>query len=129
MNLARLASSLPVVAVGTALLAGCGGSSDAPPATASGGHASSAASDNAARAIKIHNFAFSPSALTVSAGRIVVTNMDGVAHTVTADDGHSFDSGSIDGGGASGAISVTKPGRYPYHCEIHPNMHGTLVVQ
>jgi plastocyanin len=128
MNLHRVAGSLPVVAISAALLAGCGGSSYSTPAASSGDHTTSAAPPGAARAIKIHNFAFAPTTLAVGPGRVVVTNADGVAHTVTADDGHSFDTGSIDAGSAR-AITVAKPGRYAYHCEIHPNMHGTLVVR
>jgi plastocyanin len=57
-----------------------------------------------------------------------VTNQDSVAHTVTADDGHSFDTGAL-AVGASQRVSVRKPGSYPYHCAIHPFMHGTLVVK
>src|SRR3954471_13705508 len=128
MDLHRLTRSLPGLAVSTALVVGCGGASDAAPATSRSGQASPAAPGSNARTIKIHDFAFSPSTVTVDPGRVVVMNADGVAHTVTADDGHSFDTGSIDSGSSS-SITVTKPGRYAYHCEIHPNMHGTLVVR
>jgi plastocyanin len=57
-----------------------------------------------------------------------VTNQDSTAHTATADDGHSFDTGTL-ADGASQTISASKPGSYPYHCSIHPFMHGTLVVK
>jgi plastocyanin len=56
-----------------------------------------------------------------------VTNSDSTAHTATADDGHTFDTGTIDPG-ASKTISATKPRTYPYHCSIHPFMHGKIVV-
>src|SRR3954465_14759232 len=129
MYLHRLARSLPALAVGAALIVGCGGSSHAaPPATSQSGQASPAAPGSDVRTTKIHNFAFSPRPASVDPGCVVVMNADGVAHTVTADDGHSFDSGSIDSGSSS-SITVTKPGRYAYHCEIHPNMHGTLAVR
>ena len=49
-------------------------------------------------------------------------------HTVTADDGHSFDTGTLDEG-SSEAISVSKPGTYAYHCSIHAFMHGKLIVK
>jgi plastocyanin len=48
--------------------------------------------------------------------------------TFTADDGHSFDTGPIDTG-ASTSVTAPRQGRYPYHCTIHPFMHGTLVVR
>ena len=68
-------------------------------------------------------------ALAVKQGaRVTVTNQDSTAHTATADDGHSFDTGTL-AQGASQTISVSKPGRYPYHCSIHSFMHGTLVVK
>ena len=122
-------SSLVVIA-GTALLfAGCGGG-DSPSASAnSSGSSSQAASGASSTAVKISNFKFSPASDTVKQGaRVTVTNEDSTAHTATADDGHSFDTGNL-AQGASKTISVSKPGSYPYHCAIHPFMHGTLVVK
>ena len=79
--------------------------------------------------MEISNFKFSPASLTVKPGAgVTVTNQDSTAHTATADDGQSFDTGTLDQG-ASQTISVSKPGSYPYHCSIHPFMHGTLVVK
>jgi len=122
----RVMSSLAVAATGAALLAGCGGSGTAkaptPTPTASGGSSSTTG-------VKIDNFAFRPATLTAAGGtRVAVTNEDGVAHTLTADDGHSFDTGSIDPGSSS-MVTAPKAGRYPFHCSIHPFMHGTLVVR
>jgi len=122
-------SSLAVVGAAAALLAGCGGASGTAkaPTPSSGGSSSSATSGTSASAIKIDNFAFSPNTLTVSGGRITVSNADSTTHTATADDGHSFDTGPVSPGSSS-TLTVTKPGRYAYPCSIHPDMHGTLVV-
>jgi plastocyanin len=128
MHKHRVAFTLLVMALAAAPLAGCGGSSKA--------NTPAAPSNNAARppsapdrgAVKIHNFAFIPRTLTVTAGRVVVTNSDSTAHTVTADNGHSFDTGVIDAGSSS-TLRVSRPGRYAYHCAIHPFMHGTLLVR
>jgi plastocyanin len=128
MHLHRMISSLAVVGAAAALLAGCGGASGTAKAPApSGGGSSSATPGNSAGAIKIDNFAFSPNTLTVSGGRVTVSNADSTTHTVTADDGHGFDTGPVSPGSSS-PLTVTKPGRYAYHCSIHPDMHGTLVV-
>lgn len=66
--------------------------------------------------------------ITVSAGQTVTwENQDIVPHTVTADD-KSFDSGLIEVG-KSWSYTAKKPGRFPYTCTLHPNMHGVLVVK
>ncbi len=45
----------------------------------------------AANTVDIYGMAFKPSTLTVKAGtKITWTNSDGFAHTVTADDGSTF---------------------------------------
>ena len=72
---------------------------------------------------------FVPETLTVQHGAHVrVTNSDGAPHTVTADDGHSFDSGTV-ATDASATIRVAKTGHFAYHCTIHPYMKGELVVE
>ena len=121
-------SSLVVIACTALLFAGCGDGSS-PSASANSSESSSqAASGESSSAVKISNFKFAPASLTVKPdARVTVTNQDGTAHTATADDGHSFDTGAL-AHGASQTISVSKPGSYAYHCSIHPFMHGTLVV-
>ena len=77
--------------------------------------------------VEIHDHTFDPSHLDVGAGTTVTwTNADTEAHTVTADNG-LFDSGVLEPGqsystwlGGSGMVS--------YHCELHPDMKGSVVV-
>ena len=79
------------------------------------------------------SFAFSPATLTIKAGTTVTwKNTTAVAHTVTSDDGKSFDSGTSNPIAAqSGTFSFTfkSPGTFAYHCEIHPFMKATIIVQ
>jgi plastocyanin len=58
---------------------------------------------------------------------ITVDNKDGTDHTVTSDTGNAFDDAASPG--TSTFTAPTKPGSYPFHCTIHPSMHGTLVVK
>ena len=131
MNPRHAMSSLVVIA-GTALLvAGCGGGSGSASGASAkpSGSSSQTTSTGVSTAVKISNFKFSPASLTVKQGAgVTVTNEDSAAHTATADDGHSFDTGDLSQG-ATQTISVSKTGSYPYHCTIHPFMHGTLVVK
>jgi len=78
--------------------------------------------------VTIASFAFSPASLTVKVGDTVTwTNQDSIGHSATANDG-TFDTGILDQG-KSGSFTFTKAGRYEYHCSVHPNMHGTIIVQ
>jgi plastocyanin len=122
-------SSLVVIAATALLLAGCGGGGSPSASANPSGASSQAASGGSSSAVKISDFKFVPASVTVKHGaRVNVTNQDSAAHTATADDGHSFDTGTL-AQGASRTISVSKAGSYPYHCSIHPFMHGTLVVK
>jgi plastocyanin len=77
--------------------------------------------------VTIKNFAYVPPRITVAAGTVVrFVNDDGEAHTVTATD-RSFDSEGLDTGEAW-THRFMKPGTYAYFCELHPYMHGTVVV-
>lgn len=80
--------------------------------------------------IEISEFKFSPDSLTVKPGQIIsVFNRDSVGHTVTADDGTSFESGLLRKDQSGTITAPSKPGSYSFHCSPHPNMKGTLVVE
>jgi plastocyanin len=79
-------------------------------------------------AVQIDNFAFGPADQTVAAGGIVTwTNVDSVAHTVSAADG-SFDSGNLNPG-ETYVHQFEQAGTFEYHCQYHPNMMGTITVE
>lgn len=72
--------------------------------------------------------AYSPASLTVDEAKDVrFRNDDDVAHTFTADDG-LFDSKTVAPGGEF-RFSFDGPRRVRFHCEIHPTMKGTIVVE
>jgi plastocyanin len=80
--------------------------------------------------IVIQNFAFVPDTLTVRKGTTVTwQNTDSVSHTVVTDPGspEAFSSPTLSVAG-SFPYTFTVPGTYPYHCGIHPSMHGTIIV-
>jgi plastocyanin len=77
--------------------------------------------------IAITNFAFNPADITVPAGTTIIwTNMDGVAHTVVADDG-SWKSENI-AQGDTYSHTFSQAGIYLYHCGVHPSMTGKITV-
>jgi plastocyanin len=89
---------------------------------------SGSAPASAANTITIQSFAFS-GPLTVAPGaQITVMNKDSVEHTVTADSSGGFDV-SVPSGGSATFTAPNAAGSYAFHCSIHPNMHGTLVVK
>jgi len=75
--------------------------------------------------------AYDPDSASVAHGTLVkwTNNDDGIPHTASSDDGTTFDSGII-AGGAFYVLDTTAiaPGSYPYHCNVHPGMVGTLTV-
>lgn len=87
-------------------------------------------SQTQSQSIEIKNFAFSPATLTVKPGvQIIVTNQDKVSHTLTADDGKSFDTGILSQGKSAVITAPAQAGSYSFHCAPHPYMKGTLVVK
>ncbi len=92
-----------------------------PTAAASGQAAGQTAGQTAQ--VDLMNIAYSPKTLTVAAGtKVVWTNRDNVAHTVTADDG-SFDSGNMDPG-ATFEFTFSKAGTFAYYCMYHGGKGG-----
>ncbi len=78
----------------------------------------------------ISNFAFSPNSITVKAGQsVTVANNDSTTHTVTSDDGTSFNTNEIAPGATVTFTAPSKPGNYTFHCNIHKSMTGVLIVK
>lgn len=77
---------------------------------------------------------YSPKAAQVSVGTIIWwENPTATHHTITHDGckngGYcAFDSGAIAPKGTFSLYSLA-PGRYSYHCTLHPIMRGVVVVQ
>jgi plastocyanin len=79
-------------------------------------------------AVEIKDFMFMPAELDIAVGTTVTwTNSDSAPHTATQDGG-GFQSDRLN---QSETYSFTfdTAGTFEYHCEFHPNMHGTIVVQ
>jgi len=133
--------ALCVVALAMAL-AGCGGTSSAttspsattPPAATTAPTtaptATTGGQSGGGAAVSIVSFGFNPASLTIKAGTTVTwTNTSTIGHTSTSDSGSavSWDSGDLNSNGTF-KFTFTKAGTYTYHCAIHPNMMGTIVV-
>jgi plastocyanin len=82
--------------------------------------------------------AFSPSSANISLASqntVIWYNADfstyggsfGTTHHLKSDDGTTFDSGLLAPNGVF-QTTITVPGTYAYHCEIHPGMTGTITV-
>jgi len=79
-------------------------------------------------AVDIQDFNYLPPSLTVAAGTTVRwINRDEETHTVTSTAG-AFGSAGLDLK-EEYAHTFTAPGVYPYGCDLHPQMHGTIVVK
>ena len=78
--------------------------------------------------VKIDNFTFGPTELTVKAGTTVRwTNRDDIPHTVVSPD-KVFKSKVLDTD-EQFSFTFSTPGTFPYFCSIHPKMTGKVVVQ
>jgi plastocyanin len=134
----RVPLPLTLLAV-IALAAACGGGSPAttgptstgPGATATPGGTVAGGEPlcndgGAGTPAEIFDFGFQPSPVVADAELTVTwTNTGGATHTITFDSGK--DCGRL---ASSDTLSVLfpGPGSYPYHCDIHKTMKGTVTV-
>jgi plastocyanin len=90
-------------------------------------HKSNSSNAVTAASVSIKNMAFNPGSVSVTTGATITwSNNDTTIHTVTADDG-SFNSGNIAMGATYTRVFSTA-GTFSYHCTIHPEMTGKVVV-
>jgi len=80
--------------------------------------------------VSIVDFAFTPKTITVPVGTTVRwTNNGSAPHTVTSTSSpKAFDSGTLNSGDTF-QHTFTTAGQFPYRCNIHPSMTGTVIVE
>lgn len=79
--------------------------------------------------VKINNFQFNPSTLTIKKGESVTwTNEDSVSHAIKGDSLSSLSSDSFSKG-QSYTFTFNEAGTFQYHCSIHSTMKGTIIVE
>jgi len=77
--------------------------------------------------VEIINNAFAPASITVKIGTVVKwSNNDAAPHLIIADKG-PFQSPTLKQTD-SFTFTFTQLGEFPYHCGIHTNMKGTVIV-
>lgn len=79
--------------------------------------------------VVVRNFSFSPATITVTAGSTVTwvnCETNGISHTSTSDTG-VWGSSLIDPNTTFERV-FDQAGSFPYHCEPHPFMTGTITV-
>jgi plastocyanin len=110
---------------GVAVLVGACGSAGSPTPAAT------TAAPAAAGAIDIQGFKFPANTDVAKGTKVVWTNKDGTAHTVTSGTRPNKD-GKFDGQVAPGAtfsFTFTAAGVYQYYCAIHGSMDATITVK
>jgi plastocyanin len=125
--LALLAAAAPFTSCGGG---GGGGVTNPPPPGGGGGGGGGGTADVTITIIAENgNMSFSPDPATVNVGqRVAWRNSAGAIQTATQNGG-TFDTGTINSGATSGAITMTTAGSFSYHCSLHPAMVGTLTVR
>lgn len=79
--------------------------------------------------ILIEDFAFNPVALKIKKGEIVAwTNNDPATHVVVSDSVLEIKSEKMSYGDKYAHV-FNETGTYPYHCQIHPGMKATIIVE
>ena len=92
-------------------------------------HGTALAQKQPTRTVSIQNFSFKPANITIKPGtKVIWINRDSTAHTATANNARSFDSGTL-GPGRRFSHTFKRAGKKAYHCEIHPSMKGSVTVK
>jgi plastocyanin len=78
--------------------------------------------------ITMKDLKFTVAAPVKTGATVTVKNNDDVEHTVTADDGKSFNV-TVEAGKTATFTAPSTAGDYKFHCNIHSTMKGTLTVK
>jgi plastocyanin len=108
------------------LASSCGSSSSSPTSPSTGGNTGTPITIVSGAKV-LTSTAYSPNPLTVSSGTTVTwTNQDSTTHTATSDTG--VFNGTVTPN-AQFSYTFANKGTFTYHCSLHPNMVGSVVVQ
>lgn len=101
------------------------------PAKSSSSSKADTASAVATMSIDIKDYMFGPMVTKVKVGDTVTwTNKDAVHHNIVADTASAdAPNGPLFGQNETFSFKFTKAGSFSYHCDPHPYMHGTVVVE
>jgi plastocyanin len=109
-----------MVVVSTVLIVSASGAHD---------HPTAKAKKKPTRTVMIKNFSFKPAHITIKRGtKVRWINKDSIAHTATANNGRSFNSGLLSKGQRY-SHTFKRTGKKGYHCKPHPHMRGSVVVK
>ena len=79
-------------------------------------------------AVKLVDYMFTPSRITVKAGeRVTFTNDGTEMHNASSSDAGGWDTGLM-AHGQSTSIIFNRPGTYSFNCSPHPSMIGQIIV-
>jgi Cupredoxin-like domain len=135
--------AIAAAAIGVLAAAGCS-SSTAPKNGPSGGHSgqieavgtglgcTTSGGGYGGGGTRTCQFFFNPTPDTITAGTAVSFKFDDVGHTVHWESGTLANIGSVATNGVTNQVvadGTPAAGTYQWHCDIHPYMHGTLVVK
>ena len=122
----------PVLTLGLIVLAGlvaaCGGSNGGPSTSAPAG-------SGEAITVVAKDIAFSPTAITAPAGKaftLILDNQESAPHNIAISDASGavvFKGEIVTQKQISYSVNALAAGSYPFKCEVHPNMTGTITVQ
>ncbi len=80
--------------------------------------------------VKIDNFSFTPTTLTVRVGTTVTwTNRDDIPHTVVSSEAPKKFKSKVLDTDEKFSFTFKKAGSFSYFCSIHPKMTGKVVVE
>jgi len=117
-----------VLALGGALIAGCGDDEGDTTSTPAATPTATTAGGTGPVTVSMKNSKNVPEQISVKVGQKVLwTNDDPYVHNVTATEGEDFESGNIDGGGTY-EYTAGKAGVIDYVCTIHSGQIGKITV-
>ena len=126
----RLVHTLGLIVL-AGLVAACGGSS----ASASTSAPAGTSGTGETITVVAKDIAFSPTTITAPAGKafsLVLDNQESAPHNIAISDASGtmvFKGEIVTQRQITYAVNALAAGSYPFKCEVHPNMTGTLTVQ